>query len=485
MNNTQYTDMADNLNESTHSSEHGEEDMIVKKLKDPDLWIRVKVTRNIKVTNIEMAQAVYASVTLNNPGVIVPNDILATQYHSDDGVWFITMSTKAAKMHVLANNVITVKDKTFAVEDYSTVNRIRKKKWIRLSIHELPQSLSNKYVEEWVDTFAKRETPVKRHKEEDRKRHQEDDEIAQRFSHIYTGHRYCYVSQIYEHKDRYSDMQIPDPRNERDLVPTQVVLYYNGQPPINCHFCYLDHPAKNCPDRPVLKCFLCNSVGHSKYNCPTADLGPTCFKCNRRGHMKNDCDQNTVSPTSTHSSEKPKDQSSSTTGTQSDQATLNQDQIHSSVNVLHELLDKCMLPSSGPSSPDLMKKVEELLISAKESQSCNKEVQNTSELTEESAEEGSLVSNQNKASKAKMKQSDIRKHLSGATSRSTQDDSENEQSEKKKSMKGRKKRNISTSPKDQNESKKGRQDDEESGTVTEYESPNSSGSESGGSYNPP
>ena len=83
--------MADNLNESTHSSEHGEDDMIVKKLKDPDLWIRVKVTQNIKVTNIEMAQAVYASVTLNNPEVIVPNDILATQYHSDDGVWFTVL----------------------------------------------------------------------------------------------------------------------------------------------------------------------------------------------------------------------------------------------------------------------------------------------------------------------------------------------------------------------------------------------------------
>ena len=110
-----------------------------------------------------------------------------------------------------------------------------------------------------------------------------------------------------------------------------------------------------------------------------------------------------MSPVPKHNTEKPKDQSSSTTGTQSDQATLNQDQIHSSINVLHELLDKCMLPSSGPSSPDLMKKVEDLLISAaKKSQSCNKEVQNTNEVTEESAEEGSLVSNQNKASKAKM-----------------------------------------------------------------------------------
>ena len=137
-----------------------------------------------------------------------------------------------------------------------------------------------------------------------------------------------------------------------------------------------------------------------------------------------------------------------------------------------------MLPSSGPSSPDLMKKVEDLLISAAEkSKSCKKEMQNTNELNEESA--------QNKASRAKMKQSDIRKHLSGASSRFTQDDSENEQSEKKKSMKGRKKRSISTSPKDQNESKKGRQDDEESGSATEYESPNSSGSESGGSYDPP
>ena len=83
--------------------------------------------QNIKVTSTEMAQAVFASVTLNNPEVIVPNDILATQYHSDGGVWFFTMSTKAAKMHVLANNVITAKDKTFAVEDYSIVNCIRRK----------------------------------------------------------------------------------------------------------------------------------------------------------------------------------------------------------------------------------------------------------------------------------------------------------------------------------------------------------------------
>lgn len=477
--------MADNLNESINSSEHGEDDMIVKKLKDPDLWVRVKVTRNIKVTNIEMAQAVYASVTLNNPDVIVPKDILATQYHSDDAIWFITMSTKAAKMHVLANNVITVKDKTFAVEDYSTLNHIRKKKWIRLSIHELPQSLSNKYVEEWVDTFAKRETPVKRHKEEDRRR-REDDEIAQRFSHLYTGHRYCYVSQIYEHKDRYSDMQIPDPRNERDLIPTQVVLYYNGQPPINCHFCYLDHPAKECPDRPVQKCFLCNSVGHTKYNCPTADLGPTCFKCNKRGHMKNNCDQNTKSPissVSSHSIEKPRDQSS-TIDTKSDRVALNQDQTHTSVNVLHELLDKCMQPSSGPSSPDLMKKVEDLLISAaKSSQINDKEVQITNEQIEESTEEGGLV--QNKVTKAKVKQSDIRKHLSGASSRFNEDDSETEPKNKKKSMKERKKRSISTSPNNQNESKKGRQDEEESGSATEYESPNTSGSESGGSYDPP
>ena len=112
-------------------------------------------------------------------------------------------------------------------------------------------------------------------------------------------------------------------------------------------------------------------------------------------------------------------------------------------------------------------------------------MQNTNELTEESTGKGSLVSNQNKASRAKMKQSDIRKHLSGASSRFTQDDSENEQSEQKKSMKGRKKRSISTSPKDQNESKKGSQDDEERGSATQYESPNASGSESGGSYDPP
>ena len=41
----------------------------------------------------------------------------------------------------------------------------------------------------------------------------------------------CYVSEIYTHKPRYSEILIPDPRYADKLIDAQVVLYYDGQPP--------------------------------------------------------------------------------------------------------------------------------------------------------------------------------------------------------------------------------------------------------------
>ena len=196
----------------------------------------------------------------------------------------------------------------------------------------------------------------------------------------------------------------------------------------------------------------------------------------------------TKPPRSTPNVEKSGIQSPTTLDTHSDKV-VDKEMNHSPINILHELLDKCTQPSSGPSSPELLKKVEELLISAAKTPQSNNEQQNTNELMEEHVEKSGLVSDQNKATKAKMKQSDIRKHLNGASERSKKDDTGSDSSEKKKNpKKARQKRRISTSPKDQNESKKGRQDDEESASMTEYESPYSAESESSenaGSYDPP
>ena len=327
------------------------EDVTVKKLKDPDLWVHIYIPRHIKVSNIEMAEAVF-----NSAGdAISPKDILGTQYVSDTSLWIVTMSTKKAKAIILALDMITVKGRSYAVQDYSTENGMRKKRGIRVSIHDLPQSLTNDFVEQWVDTFAKRETPVMRHKETDRKRKRDGDTIGmtERFGHLYTGHRYCYVSEIYDHKQRYSEILVPDPRDESKLIDAQVVLYYNSQPPPNCPRCYLEHQARDCPDKVQFRCFLCNIVGHSKQNCPTSELGPTCFKCNKRGHTKNLCIQTVRQPPPTA---KP---------IVLPAVKAREQPQHDAINILHELLDKCARPSAGPPSPDILKKVEDLLLSCR------------------------------------------------------------------------------------------------------------------------
>jgi len=51
------------------------------------------------------------------------------------------------------------------LEDYNDLKVTVKKTntLIRLGIHDLPQSVTEEYIAEWVDSFAKRETDVKKH----------------------------------------------------------------------------------------------------------------------------------------------------------------------------------------------------------------------------------------------------------------------------------------------------------------------------------
>ena len=329
-----------------------------------------------------MASAVCDSVESINP-----KDIIGTQYIMDTSLWVITLSTKQAKAKLLANNIITIKDRQYPIQDYSAEHGIRKKRGIRLSIHDLPQSLPNEYIEQWVDSFAKRESPVTRHREEDRRRRGGDTFLSDRFRHLYTGHRFCYVSEIYTHKPRFSEILIPDPRYDDKLIDAQVVLYYDGQSPPNCARCHLDdHQARECPDKPQFKCFLCNQVGHSKQQCPTAELGPTCFRCNKRGHTKRFCLENKAPIAAKEIQDKPKQDkpkqmrpqvpvpSQKPAETQSKAraetraaATSNpkQDEPQAqAINILHELINKCTNPAEGPTSPDVLKKVEDLLTTA-------------------------------------------------------------------------------------------------------------------------
>ena len=52
---------------------------------------------------------------------------------------------------------------------------------------------------------------------------------------------------------------------------------YNGQHVICSHCHALEHQVKECTKRPKPKCNLCLQEGHTKNNCPTAQLWPTCY----------------------------------------------------------------------------------------------------------------------------------------------------------------------------------------------------------------
>jgi len=113
---------------------------------------------------------------------------------------------------------------------------------------------------------------------------------------LYSGHRFCYVFTIYELIPRYSTVKIPDPRDARKLIDAEVTLYYNGQHVICSHCHALEHQVKECTERPKPKCNLCLQEGHTKNNCPTAQLWPTCFRCKNRGHMSYGCPRNDPRP---------------------------------------------------------------------------------------------------------------------------------------------------------------------------------------------
>ena len=92
--------------------------------------------------------------------------------------------------------------------DYVT-SRLGRGKLTKLSIHDIPQNVTEDEIAQWVDTFAKRETDVKKHtvkKDTDNK-----------WNHLLTGHiRVCFRNTRTQ-AERYTIMSIADPRDAKRL----------------------------------------------------------------------------------------------------------------------------------------------------------------------------------------------------------------------------------------------------------------------------
>ena len=122
------------------------------------------IQRFVKATNIEFANAMLECTIEDGNDSLKPEDILGTEYFTESLQWLVYMNTKEAKVNALSEDSITIKEKTFKLEDYAIKASVKRtNKLFRLSIHDLPQSVSKDYIAEWVDSFAKRESDVMKH----------------------------------------------------------------------------------------------------------------------------------------------------------------------------------------------------------------------------------------------------------------------------------------------------------------------------------
>ncbi|CAH1239180.1 Hypp5748 [Branchiostoma lanceolatum] len=85
------------------------------------------------------------------------------------------------------------------------------------------------------------------------------------FQHLYSGHRFCYVSKIRESFPRYTTYSIPDPIDATSLMDVEVTIFHDGQR-VNCKSCKADdHAFPDCPHR--VTCHNCGKKGHIRKWC--------------------------------------------------------------------------------------------------------------------------------------------------------------------------------------------------------------------------
>ncbi len=208
-------------------------------LKDTECWIQIQARGMDRLSEIELANILLDSVCDgDNTDTVTPGNILGVQFYQ--GSWIIYTDSKMTKAKILSVSSIIVNGKQFEMTDFTTARS--KPSGIRVSIHGIPYNVSDAELETWVDSWAKRCSPVMRAKAKSR-----NAEATNRFEHLYSGNRFCYVSEVREPQPRFTTYSMPNPLKPSELIDTNITLYHDGQE-VNCRRCRAtDHTVQECP----------------------------------------------------------------------------------------------------------------------------------------------------------------------------------------------------------------------------------------------
>ncbi|CAH1277408.1 Hypp9608 [Branchiostoma lanceolatum] len=209
-----------------------------------------------KMSEFYIVEALYSTVRNELTDAIKPEEILGAQFLSQKRTWVINFTCLDAKVKAISVGRVVVGTRSYGILDFQKTGL--KKTEIRISIHGIPHSVTDEEVAQWVDSRAERTTEVMRHQKRNRN-------ADSPFQHLYSGHRFCYVSRITNTFQRYTSYSIPDPTDTTSLMDIDVTVFHDGQQ-INCKSCKAeDHAFHECPHR--VTCHQCGKKGHIRKWC--------------------------------------------------------------------------------------------------------------------------------------------------------------------------------------------------------------------------
>ena len=246
-------------------------------LGNTQLWVTLNARGMGRVSEWELTTIVFEAL-LDEYGEdsVKPEDLLGVQYLPPKQCWIIYLANQTSKGKLLALDNVNINGNSYELSDFSKVGIKTENK--RISIHGVPLHVSDDEIEQWLDQYIIRDTPVKLQMVKDREKH---------FKTLFNGNRFCYAKKIVTPMPRYMTLSISDPleiaKPHPGIMDIRIVVYHEDQV-INCKNCLdLSHPFQECP----------------KWNNRKANQR-TCYRCNQYGHLARDCDVDAPGDDSAH-----------------------------------------------------------------------------------------------------------------------------------------------------------------------------------------